>query len=132
MAPPVCRVRLAAVSRCPGGVGRDDGVGSAAAGPVHQDHSLGMARQDCVPGMLDGRGVVPGAAAGEQQAERQPYGWLLEVGREVPHPIAAKPWWVAGLSTGPRSGDMILWAGRGSAPAGCAGVEGPGQRIMPG
>jgi hypothetical protein len=55
--------------------------------------------------------------------------FLLELagrGGWVPRPIAARPRRVAGLSAGPRSGGMMLWAGRGSALAGCAGVEGPG------
>jgi len=48
------------------------------------------------------------------------------------HPIAAKTRRVAGLSTGPRSGGMMLCSGRGSTRAELARVEGPGQRIMTG
>ena len=44
------------------------------------------------------------------------------------HPVAAKTPEGGGLSTGPRSGAMMLWAGRGSARAGFARVEGPGAK----
>ena len=66
---PVRRMRLDPVSRCPGGVGRSDGVGSARAGAVHQEHSLGVAGQDHGQGVLDDAGVVPGPAAGDEEAE---------------------------------------------------------------
>jgi hypothetical protein len=45
-----------------------DGVGSARAGPVDQEHSLGVVSQDLGQGVLDDVGVVPGAAAGEEEA----------------------------------------------------------------
>ena len=73
---PVRRVRLDAVSRCPVGVGRGDGVGSAGAGPVHQEHSLGAAGQDRGQGVLDDGAVVLGPAAGDEKAERLAHVWL--------------------------------------------------------
>jgi hypothetical protein len=38
--------------------------------PVHQQDALGMPGQDRRHGLLDGRDVVPGAAAGHQEPER--------------------------------------------------------------
>ena len=38
-------------------------------GPVHQEHCLGVAGQDHGQGVLDDAGVVPGPAAGDEEAE---------------------------------------------------------------
>jgi hypothetical protein len=66
---PVRRVRIGAVSGRARRVCRGDAVGSARAGAVHQEHSLGVASQDHGQGVLDNGGVVPGPAAGDEEAE---------------------------------------------------------------
>ena len=81
---------LAVISGCPVGAGSGDGVGSARAGPVDQEHSLGVVSQDHGQGVLDDVGVVPGAAAGEEEAEGLAHGWLQSDSGGVPRPIAAR------------------------------------------
>jgi len=63
---PVRGVRLDLIPRGPGGVGSSYGVGSAGTCAVHQQDSLGVPGQDHRQGPLDGRDVVPGAAAGDR------------------------------------------------------------------
>jgi len=75
--PPICGVRLGVVSAGPVRVGGGDGVGSAGAGPVHQEHSFGVTGQDDGQSVLDGGNVVPGSAASDQETERLAHGWLL-------------------------------------------------------
>jgi hypothetical protein len=54
-----CRVRVYAVPRCAGGVGRADRVGSAGAGPVHWEYALEVAIQDQGQGVLVAEGLSP-------------------------------------------------------------------------
>lgn len=68
--PPVRGMRLGVVSGGPVRAGRGDGVGSAGTGPVHQEHSFGVAGQDGGQGVPNGGDVVSGPAAGDQETER--------------------------------------------------------------
>lgn len=74
---PLRWVGLGAVSGCPVGVGRGDGVGSARAVAVYQYDALGVTGQDHGQDVLDDGGVVPGPAAGDKEAEGLAHVWLL-------------------------------------------------------
>jgi hypothetical protein len=49
-----------------------------------------VADLDCGQGALDDGAVVPGPAAGDEEAEGLAHGWVVGIGGEVPHPIAAR------------------------------------------
>jgi hypothetical protein len=68
---PIGRVRLSLLAGRAGGVGGGDRVGSPWAGAMDQEDAAGVAGQDDREGLLNGAGLVPGPAAGDQETERR-------------------------------------------------------------
>jgi len=115
---PVRRVGLDVVSGCPGGIRRCDGVGSAGQAPWTRSTPPGwgarVAARACSMTAVSSQVLLP--ATRRRKGWRMAGSWLWRRGASPDS--CQKPRRVAGLSTGPRSGGMMLWPGRGCALAG--------------